>query len=153
MAAPSPPLARSWRPLATRLLVVAGAVALGLALQQVLAARLAALQELAETDVLAARRELAFVFRAVAIGLFGLTGGLGIAIVLSCRRALAEGRFPPSGALAWGRARAVVTGPRAQRLAQTGLVLGALLVLCSAAGGGLLWWMARTLLLCRAGVG
>jgi len=153
MVSPAPPLARAWRPVALRLLVVAGAIALGLALQQVVTARLAAIQELSQTDVIAARRELAFVFRVAAVALVGGIGGLGVAIAHSCRRARAEGRFPPSGTLAFGRARNVVTGPRAQRLATTGIVLGVLLVLCSAMAGGLLWTMARTLLLCRAGVG
>jgi len=92
------------------------------------------------------------VFRVAAVALVAGIGGLGAAIVLACRRALAEGCFPPSGALAFGRARSPVTGPRALRLARTGLVLGALLVLGSATAGGLLWYMARVLLLCRAGV-
>lgn len=149
MASPAPALARSW-PLALRLLALAGAGALGLALQQTLAARLASIQALAETDVLAARRELAIVFRVAAAALVAGVGGLGLAIAWSCRRALAEGRFPPTGALAFGPRR-VATGLRAQRLARTGLVLGALLFVCSAAAAGLLWWMARALLLCRAG--
>jgi hypothetical protein len=153
MVSPAPPLDRPWRPLAVRLLAVAGAVALGLALQQAVATRLAAIQALAETDVVAARRELALLLRVAAAALFAGVGGLGVAIVLSCRRARAEGRFPPSGALAFGRARRVVTGAPAQRLARIGIGLGAGLVVCSAAAGGLLWYMARVLLLCRAGVG
>lgn len=152
MASPAPPLARPWRPLAVRLLAVAGAVALGLALQQVVAARLAAIQALARTDMLAARAELAVVFRVAAVALFAGIGGLGAAIVLSSRRALAEGRFPPSGALAFGRARQAATGAPALRLARIGIALGALLVACSAAAGGLLWHMAQVLLACRAGV-
>jgi hypothetical protein len=150
MAASGPLLPSPRRALASRLLVVAGAVAVGLALQQALAARLGAIAELAETDVLAARRDLAVVFEVAAIALAAGIGGLGAAIALSCRRALAEGRFPPSGALAFGRARVPLTGPPAQRLARIGLALGAALALCSLAAGGLLWWLARTLLLCRA---
>jgi len=153
MAASDPPLPSARRALAGRVLVIAGAIALGLVLQQLLAARLGAIAERAETDVLAARQDLALVFRIAAIALAAGIGGLGVAIVLSSRRALAEGRFPPSGGLAWGGARVPLTGPPAQRLARIGFALGVALALCSLAAGGLLWWMARTLLLCRAGVG
>jgi len=121
MVSPAPPLARAWRPVALRLLVVAGAIALGLALQQVVTARLAAIQELSQTDVIAARRELAFVFRVAAVALVGGIGGLGVAIAHSCRRARAEGRFPPSGTLAFGRARNVVTGPESVAKLYVGL--------------------------------
>jgi hypothetical protein len=137
----------------SRLLLVAGATALGLALQQVVAARLAAIQALSETDLLAARSELAQLLQIAAVALVTGIGGLGAAIVLSCRRAHAEGRFPPAGMRSFGRARVPVTGPRARTLATTGIVLGILLVVCAAAAGGLLWYMAGVLRMCRARVG
>jgi hypothetical protein len=150
MTASDAPLRSPRRAIAGRLLAVAGAVAAGLALQQVVAARLEAIQALSETDVVAARAALARVFQVAAIGIAGGVGGLGVAIALSSRRALAEGRFPPTGALAFGRGRAPLSGPPALRLARIGVGLGAALALLSLAAGGMLWWMARVLLLCRA---
>ena len=149
MATIAPPPGARWRPLAVRLGVVAGAVALGLALQGVLTARLEAIATLADRDVVAARRDLAFLMRVIALPVLALTAGLGAAIAFSCRRALAEGRFPPAGGRAWGRTAQAMTGLRAQRVARLGIGLGTALFVCSVAAGGLLWWMTYVLLLCR----
>lgn len=146
----APQLDSARRLLAGRILVLTIAILLGFCLQRWLAARIGAIQDLAATDVFAARRELAFLLQIAAVTLLGVVGGLGLAIVAASRRALATGRFPPSGWLGWGSTREVVTGPRARRLAAMSIVLGALLAVCSTAGAGLMWWMARTLLLCRA---
>jgi hypothetical protein len=151
-APPAPSLAARWRPLAVRLLVVAAAIVLGLALQDVVTERLAAIQARSQSDLLGARRELALLLRVGAVALFGLTGGIGVATLLSSRRALSEGRFPPSGTWSLGRARPPITGPRARQLATAGLVLGALLVAFSALAGGLVWYVSTALLACRAGV-
>jgi hypothetical protein len=141
------------RALWARLGVIAGAVALGLALQQVLGARLAEIDALAKSDVIRARAELAGILKVVAVGLFGLTGGLGIAMLAAGRRALAEGRFPPAGSWSFGAARQPATGPRALRLTRAWIALAAALVLCSVAGGAFTWTMASVLLACRAGAG
>jgi hypothetical protein len=132
--------------------VVLGAVAVGLALQHVLAARLEAIQALSRDDLLAARAELATLFRVVGTLVFGATGAVGISMILACRKALEVGRFPPPGAWSWGAAR-IETGPRAQTLARVGMVLGAALAVLSAAAGGFTWMLSATLLACRAGVG
>jgi hypothetical protein len=150
MSTTAPPPGARWRPLAARLGVLAGAVALGLALQGVLTARLEAIAALTDSDVVAARRDLAFLMRAIALPVLALTAGLGMVIALSCRHALAEGRFPPTGARAWGRTARTMTGPPARRVARLGIGLGATLFVCSVAAGGLLWWMTYVLLLCRA---
>jgi hypothetical protein len=150
MTAAHPQAAGRRRAIGIRLAVIAGAVALGLALQQVLGARLAEINALAQSDVIRARAELAGILRVVALGLFGLTGGLGFAMFASGRRALREGRFPPSGAWSFGAMRQV-TGPRALRLARLSIALAAALVVCSLAGGALTWYMASVLLACRAG--
>ena len=149
MAVPDFPASRRARFLATRLAVLAAAVAAGLALQGVVAARLAEIQALAALDVVRARGELAGLLRVGGALLFGLTALVGVSVFASSRRALAEGRFPPSGVWSFGAAR-VATGPQAGRLARAGVVLGALLVLCSLAAGGLTWHMAAVLLACRA---
>lgn len=146
---PRPP-ARS--ALYVRLAVVACAVAAGLALQHVLAARLASIDALAKTDLLAARAQLALIFEVASVSVFGATGAVGVMIAFACRRSLALQQFPPPGRWSWGSAPGVVTGSRAQRLARIGIALGATLVLASAAGGGLLWYMAAVLRACRAGV-
>jgi hypothetical protein len=119
--------------LGLRLAVLVAAIAVGLLLQHLLALRLAALDDLARTDLLRARAELASLMQGIAVLVFGLTGGLGVGIVLSSRRR-------------------VVTAPAARRLAQIGIALGVLLVAASAAGGGLLWYMAAVVRACRAGV-
>jgi hypothetical protein len=146
------PAGLALRALLVRLAIVAAAIAAGLALQHVLSARLARIDALARTDLLAARAELARIFEIASVAVFGLTGTIGVMIVLSCRRSLALQQFPPPGRWSWGSARAVVTGPRARSLARVGIVLGVTLVLASAAGGGLMWYMAAVLRACRAGV-
>jgi hypothetical protein len=149
MAAPEPQIARSPGFWLARTLVLAGAVAAGLLLQRVVAARLAAIDALAAQDVIRARAELASLLEVGGSLLFGLTTATGLSILASARRALTGGRFPPPGIWSWGAAR-VVTGPRAAALARTGLVLGALLAACSLAGGGLVWYMASVLRACQA---
>ena len=139
------------RDLWLRALVLAGAIALGLALQQVLARRLEELDALAKTDLLRARAELATLLKGIAVALFGLTGAVGAGVIASSRRALALGQFPAPGRWSWG-ARRVVSGVAAQRFARVGIGLGVLLIAASAAGGGLLWYMASVVAACRAGV-
>ena len=139
------------RALLVRLGVLAGAICLGLVLQHLLALRLEELDALARTDVLRARAELATLMQVIAVLVFGLTAALGVSLVVSCRRAVAEERFPPPGVWSWG-ARRVVSGAAARRLARLGVALGALLFAASAAGGGLLWYMAAVVRACRAGV-
>jgi hypothetical protein len=124
-------------------------VALGLAIQHVIEIRLAEIQALASHDVIRARAELAGMLRAVAIGVFGSTGALGIAIFVASGRAHREERFPPSGLWSW-RSLRVETGPRARTLARVSLGLGVALVLLSIAGAGLTWYAASVLLACRA---
>jgi hypothetical protein len=139
------------RALVLRLVVLAAAIGAGLVLQHLLSRRLEELDTLARTDVLRARAELATLLQVIAVLVFGLTGALGVSLVVSCRRAVAAERFPPPGLWSWG-ARRVVSGPAARRLAQLGLALGVLLFAASAAGGGLLWYMAAVVRACRAGV-
>lgn len=149
MATPELP-ARALRPiLLRRLLVLAAAVALGLALQRVLAARLEAIVELSQTDMLAARAELAHLFQLVGAAVFGLTGALGVAFAVSCRRPAEARQFPPPGLLSLGATR-ITTGPRAQTLTRIGLGLGIALFAASLAAGALIWYMAAVLLACRA---
>jgi len=137
---------RSW---ATAGVTLALAVLLGLALQHVLRTRLDEIQALAGHDVIRARAELAGILRAVAVGVFGSTGALGIVMFASGRRALQEERFPPAGVWSWGAAR-VVTGPRARTMARAAMGLALALVLLSAAGAALTWYAASVLLACRA---
>src|SRR5262245_47394511 len=145
----APPTGAARRGVLVRLGALAAAIAIGLALQGVVRGELAALEKRAETDVIAARAELAGWLRVGGALLFGLTGAIGVSIVLSSRRSLREERFPAPGVWSWGGARAV-TGPAARRFASVGLALGTLLVVCSALAGGLTWYMAATLLACRA---
>lgn len=140
------------RALLARLGLVAVAVVAGLALQSLLSAQLAGIDARAKTDLLGARAELARIFEIASVAVFGLTGALGVVIVLACRRSLALLEFPPPGAFSWGSGRAVLTGPRARNAAWVGIALGVALALASAAGGGLLWYMAQVLRACRAGV-
>jgi hypothetical protein len=152
MAAPDVQIARrprAWLPLALALVVACG---LGLGLQHVVAGRLDEIEALAQHDVIRARAELAQILRIVAVGLFGMTGALGVAMLVSGRRASIEGRFPPSGVFSWS-ARRVLSGDPARSMARASIVLGALLVACSLAGAALTWHMASVLLACRAGVG
>jgi hypothetical protein len=149
MTAPAATPPRSLRPLLARVVVLALAVAAGLFLQRALARELEAIRVLAETDVLAARAQLAAWLRIGGGALFGLTGAIGVAVIASSRRAIAEGRFPPPGVWSWGAAR-VVTGNAALRMGWIGIGLGAALVLCSALAAALTWTMGAMLLACRA---
>jgi hypothetical protein len=149
MTAPTATPPRSLRPLLARIAVLALAVAAGLFLQRALARELDAIRVLAETDVLAARAQLAAWLRVGGAVLFGLTGAIGVSILASSRRAIAELRFPPPGIWSWGAAQ-VVTGPAARRMGWIGIGLGAALVLCSAVAVALTWTMGAALLACRA---
>ena len=111
--------------LARRLLVLAGAVALGLVLQDVLRARLDAIAALSERDMLAARAELALVFRVVGTLVFGVTFALGVAIAQSSRR-------------------------RRDARERLGVAVGLALVVLSAAAFALIWYAAAVLEACRA---
>jgi hypothetical protein len=149
MTSPDVPISGRPRSWATVCATLALAVVLGLALQHVLRERLDEIQALARHDVIRARAELAGILRAVAVGVFGSTGALGIAIFASGRRAVREERFPPSGVWSWGSAR-IVTGPRARAMARAAMGLALALVLLSFAGGALTWYIASVLLACRA---
>ncbi|MEW6270714.1 MAG: hypothetical protein AB1689_15635, partial [Thermodesulfobacteriota bacterium] len=59
------------------------------------------------------------------------------------------GIFPPPGVWSWGASR-VVTGPRARTFARLTIGLAAALVACSLTGLGLVLYVARVLLDCRA---
>jgi hypothetical protein len=149
MSASDAPVRGNARLFFSRLVVLAGAVALGLGLQSVVADRLAEIQALAGVDVVRARGELATLLRIGGALLFGLTGVTGLSIVASSRRALRAERFPPPGVWSWGAAH-IVSGPRARTYARFGVALGAVLLACSLAGGGLTWYMAAVLVACRA---
>jgi hypothetical protein len=144
---PTGPGRATWRHVA----IIAGAVVAGLLLNHLLQDHLAALQELAATDPLAARRRLATEFRIGGIGLFLLTGALGASLIAAARRARRDERFPPEGVWGWG-ARRTLTGAPARRAAVVGVVLGAALLVCSVAGAALSWEIGTRLLACRAGV-
>jgi hypothetical protein len=118
-------------------------------LQRLLGAHLEAIEELARSDVIAARAKLALVLRIGALGLFGPLAAFGVALALACRRALALGRFPPPGLFARGALR-VVEGDPARRLAWAMLAAALALFVCSLAAGALSWKLAATLLACRA---
>jgi hypothetical protein len=135
--------------LRNRLLLLAGAVALGLLLQQVLSARLEAIVVHSKSDMIAARAELALLIRAVGLIVFGMTAALGAAIAWSCRSPRTAERWPPPGVLSYGQRR-VVNGPMARTLTGVGLALGLLLLAASAAGAGLVWYVGAVLLACRA---
>lgn len=137
--------------IALRLAVVAAAVLVGLGLQQLVTARLEEIQTLAASDVLRARAELAGLMRWVGGSALLLTAAFGLLMVASCRRALALDRFPPPGLLGWGvAAGAVLSGPRARRRARIGMGLGAALVVLSLTALGLLGYVSKVLLACRA---
>ncbi|HSD27694.1 MAG TPA: hypothetical protein VLL75_10360 [Vicinamibacteria bacterium] len=152
MSAGRPSLESPRRALALRLVVIAGAIGAGLCLQQVLAARLEAIDALSRQDLLAARAELATLLRVVGVLVFGMTGSVGISMLLASRKALEAGQFPPPGAWSWGAAR-ITRGERARTLARVGMALGVAVAGCSAAGGWMMWFLAARLLACRAGVG
>jgi hypothetical protein len=139
-----------WRVL--RLLAgVAAGLAIGFALEHFVASRLVELDRAAHQSYearLAARAEAANLLDLVAVGLFGSTAGLGVAIVLSGRRSLALQEFPPPGAWSWG-GRRKLSGPRALAFAKVSIGLGVALVLTSAAGGGLVWYMAAVVRACK----
>ncbi len=149
MASPGAPIPRKPRSWATAGATLALAVGLGLTLQHVIQIRLGEIQALASHDVIRARAELAGILHAVAIGVFGATGALGIAFFVASRHAHREERFPPSGVWSW-RSLRVVTGSRARTLARTGMALAVAIVLLSIAGAGLTWYVASVLLACRA---
>jgi hypothetical protein len=123
----TPEIASGSKPatLARRFLVLAGAIALGLVLQDLLRARLDAIAALSERDMLAARAELALVFRVVGTLVFGVTGALGAAIASSSRR-MRDLR---------------------ERL---GAGVGIALLVLSTAACALVWYMAAVLAACRA---
>jgi len=141
----------SRRTLALRLGVLCGAVALGLVGQQMLGAHLVQIETLSRTDLLGARAELARVLEVSSVVVFGLTGGVGVALLASLRRGLALGQFPPPGLLSWG-ARQRLTGSHAALFTRVGMALALTLVLASCAGGALVWHMAAVLRACRSGV-
>jgi hypothetical protein len=146
---PSPPAAR----LAVRrqLALLGGAVVVGLGLNHFVQIHLATLQVLAATDPIAARARFAAEIRVGGLGLFALTGLLGVAIIAAARRGIRELRFPPPGVWSWGGAR-TVTGAAVRPIALVVAILGALLIVCSLAGAALSWEMGTRLLACRAGV-
>jgi hypothetical protein len=149
MTAPSAQPSSSRRFWLRRVLVIAGAIALGLALQLALGAHLASIEDLSRRDVVAARAKLAIVLEVVSIGVFGPVAGLGVLLALASRRALAQGRFPPPGRWGFGSAR-VFEGERARRVARLLLATAVVLVVCSLAAGALTFSMAAALLACRA---
>lgn len=144
-----PPRPRS-RAILIRLAVVACAIAVGLQLQAVLSERLAEITARAEQDVVAARAELAFLMRAVFFPVLALTAAIGVILMRSARIALREGRFPPAKSRLWRADVRVVIGAPARQRARVALGLGLALVLCSLAAAGLVGWITRVLLLCRA---
>jgi hypothetical protein len=149
MTAPDVQVMSNSRLIRQRLGLLAVAFALGGVAYLGMEDYLTSLQALAEHDVIAARAKLATVFRAMALGLFPLTGGLGVFLAFACRRSFELGRFPPPGAWGFGTAR-VFQGVAARRIAFGMLVVAIALVLCSIAGSALAWVMADRLLACRA---
>lgn len=142
-------LVRNGRLRASRLLVLAAAVAIGLALQAPLTRYLESLQALAATDPMRARAALAQLFRFPMLGLFAVTGGLGVHLVATSRRALRLGVFPPPGRSSGGAPRRF-EGDAARRVARFLLVLAALLIAASLAGAYVSWQIAERLIACRA---
>ena len=133
----------------SRLGVLAAAAVAGLVLQHLLREHLEALDALARTDPIGARRRFATELRFGGLGLFGLTAALGGWFTVISARAFRAERFPPPGVSSWAVAR-TATGPAARRLAVVGLSLGAVLVAASLAGYAVVWKMALALLACRA---
>ena len=144
---PTGPRRATWQ----LVVIMAGAVIAGLLLNHLVQDHLAALQELAASDPIAARRQLATELRIGGIGLFVLTGALGGSLMAAGRRARRDERFPPAGIWSWG-ARRILTGAPARHAAVVGYVLGAALLACSLAGAALSWEIGTRLLACRAGV-
>jgi hypothetical protein len=141
----------SRRAIWARVALLAGACVFGLLLNQLVQDHLAALQELARTDPIAARARLATEFRIGGIGLFVLTGLLGASLIAAARHARRDERFPPAGIWSWGATR-ILTGTAARHAAVVGFVLGVGLIVCSLAGAALSWEIGTRLLACRAGV-
>jgi hypothetical protein len=135
-----------------RLLVLAGAVAVGLVAQQLVVAHLVRIEELSRIDMLQARADLALVLEIASVAVFGMTGSVGVSLLITLRRSLALEQFPPPGMWSWGTARRTVTGRAARVYARFGMVLAIVLILASCAGGALTWYMASVLRACRAGV-
>lgn len=131
-----------------RLLLIAGAVVIGLLLQQVLSARMEAILAHAEHDKVAARAELAALIRGTITGACGLTAALGVWIAGACRAPSAATVFPPPGLLSI--AARPVTGPRARSLTRVGFWLGCTLIVASLAAIALAWYAGAVLLACRA---
>lgn len=144
---PSEPRRTTWQLVA----LLSGAVVVGLLLNHLVQDHLAALQGLATTDPIAARRQLATEFRLGGLGLFASTGALGASLIAAGRRARRDERFPPAGIWSWG-ARRTLTGAAARHAGVAGAVLGAALLVCSLAGAALSWKIGTSLLACRAGV-
>ena len=140
----------SGRAIGMRVALLAGACVFGLVLNHLVQDHLAALQDLARTDPIAARARLATEFRIGGIGLFVLTGSLGAALIAAARHARRDERFPPAGIWSWGATR-TLTGTAARHAAVVGFVLGAALIVCSLAGAALSWEIGTRLLACRAG--
>ncbi len=132
-----------------RVLALFIGLALGAVSYVAMAHYLESLQTLALHDKLAARAKLATLVRAMALTIFPLTGGIGLAIANTCRRSFAIDRFPPPGSRVFQTSRSF-TGIAARRVAFAMLVLGIALVLCSVAAAALSWVMADRLLACRA---
>jgi len=148
MEAPRPGAAR--RLVVARLAVLAFAVAVGLALQGVVTARLEAIDGLSRVEPVRARGEMAALLRLAGAGVFGFTAVVGLSLLAASRRALRLEIFPPPGLWSWGAVRAI-TGPRARTVARVGVGLSVALVLLSLAAGSLLWYAAGRLLACGAG--
>ena len=132
-----------------RVALLAGAIAMGVWLNQEVAAYLASLQALAKDHPMEARAALARVFRWIAIGLFGGIALLGVHLLATCRRALRIAQFPPPGAWGFGAARTWQAEP-ARRIARFMGVVSLALVLASTAGASVAWHIASVLLACRA---
>ncbi len=138
--------------LPVRVGAVVAAVVLGLVAHYLLTAHLLRIQELSQTDLLQARAALARVLEVASVVVFGLTGSIGVSLLVSMRKSLAQQRFPASDLWSWGSRRQAVTGPRSRALARFGMALAIALILASCAGGALTWYVASVLRACRAGV-
>lgn len=149
VSAATPPVSR--RAVWLRIGLFGGAAVFGLVLNHFVQHHLATLQAFAASDPIAARRQLAWEIRIGGLCVFGVVVALGAAIVPMALRAARAERFPPPGMWSIGTTR-VVTGPAARAASRIVAVLGALLIVCAAAGGWLSWEMGTRLIACRAGV-
>ena len=134
-----------------RIAVVIGAIGLGLVAQQLLLTYLWQIEELSETDLLGARAALARVLEVGSVLLFGLTGSLGVTLLVTLRRGLLLDRFPVSDLWSFGSRRSP-SGPGSRTRMRVGIALAIALILASCAGGALTWYIAAVLRACRAGV-